>query len=81
MQSEEELYRIIGHNIYKYRKKIGLSRTDLSQKLHGEQNVRILPAEIEDFEQGLSLIEVAQLLAISVVLQTDLNHFVQRTCP
>lgn len=68
----EQLYRIIGRNVAKYRKAQGLSQLDLSLKM-GYKSVSVVSGA-EIYYKGKHF-NLEQLLKISQILEVDLCKF------
>ena len=72
---EEELYKIIGKNIRKFRLENGLSIEDLCWKVLLEHQINFTKAEIIDLENGQLIIEVGTILVLSQALDQELGCF------
>ena len=62
MRSEEELYQLIGQNIFYYRLRENLSIEELSERIAKHQEVTIPVTELQRYELGHAIFEIGTLL-------------------
>ena len=73
--SPQELYRIIGGNVAKYRKEKGFSQLDLSLKM-GYKSVSVVSGA--EICYGDKHFNIEQLLKISQILEVELCDFLRK---
>ena len=72
MQSEEQLYKTIGENVFYYRLKKRLSLQELLLQLQARDFPHLSKNDLNSIESGTLLIEIPLLIDIAEILQIDL---------
>ena len=72
MQSEEQLYKTIGENVFYYRLKKRLSLQELLNQLRIKDFPSLSMDDLNSIESGTLLIEIPLLIDIAEILQIDL---------
>ena len=78
MRGEEEMYKIIGHNIFYYRLREKLTIHALSEKITSELTISLTPEELQEIEIGSAIMEVGQLLIIAEALKINIEKLLQQ---
>lgn len=68
-EKKEEYYELLGKNIIRRRRELGLTRKDVAQKLG------ILESLVHKYEHGVVRIPVDRLFALAIFFKTNLLYF------
>ena len=74
---EEELYQLIGQNIFYYRLKEKLTLAMLSERIATDLPMTLSVAELQKIEDGYAILEIGPLLTIAEALRIEVDYLFQ----
>ena len=78
MQSEEDLYKLIGENIFYFRLINRITSQELADKIKEKKGAQIATLALQAFEVGNELMEIGTLLGIADSLEVSPDRLMQK---